>query len=238
MIRVVKTALIGRSWHRFGIASGHPNSSRMELPVSWRTTPATSGCGGSPGLNHCLRETRQNMTAFIVGSSPCRCGKDGRAKSRTMRGPIRRLLELFLCYFCRVQGPPGLIRPVAGNGWHPMQPRCGPRPLDSFGPVEHEKIRVVVAADLARRSQASGLLVNHPEAAAILTYEPIEGARDGLTVAELLSFGTTVLFWKHVIRGHSGGDPRRSGQCDVSGRYQGRHSPQSTVHSHPIVNEA
>ena len=68
-------------------------------------------------------------------------------------------------------------------------------------PREHEKLMVVVAADLARRRQARGLLLNHPEAVAIITFELIEGARDGRTVAELMSFGTTVLSRKQVMEG-------------------------------------
>ena len=52
---------------------------------------------------------------------------------------------------------------------------------------------MVVAADLARRRQARGLKLNYPEAVAIITYEIMEGARDGRSVAELMSFGTTIL---------------------------------------------
>jgi urease subunit gamma len=60
-------------------------------------------------------------------------------------------------------------------------------------PREREKLLVVVAADLARRRQARGVKLNYPEAIAIITYEIMEGARDGKTVAELMSFGTTIL---------------------------------------------
>ena len=70
-------------------------------------------------------------------------------------------------------------------------------------PREHEKLMVVVAADLARRRQARGLLLNHPEAVAIITFELIEGARDGRTVAELMSFGTSVLTREQVMEGVS-----------------------------------
>jgi urease subunit gamma len=60
-------------------------------------------------------------------------------------------------------------------------------------PREREKLLVVVAADLARRRQARGVKLNYPEAIAIITYEIMEGARDGKTVAELMSSGTTIL---------------------------------------------
>lgn len=60
---------------------------------------------------------------------------------------------------------------------------------------------VVVAADLARRRQARGLKLNYPEAIAIITYEILEGARDGKTVAELMSWGSTILSTEDVQDG-------------------------------------
>lgn len=68
-------------------------------------------------------------------------------------------------------------------------------------PREREKLLVVVAADLARRRQARGVKLNYPEAVAIITYEIIEGARDGRSVAELMSFGTTLLTAGDVMAG-------------------------------------
>ncbi|MCT1801358.1 urease subunit gamma [Kocuria carniphila] len=68
-------------------------------------------------------------------------------------------------------------------------------------PREHEKLMIVVAADLARRRQARGLKLNHPEAVAIISYELLEGARDGRTVADLMSWGTTILTREDVMDG-------------------------------------
>ena len=68
-------------------------------------------------------------------------------------------------------------------------------------PREREKLMIVVAADLARRRQARGLKLNHPEAVAIITYEIIEGARDGRSVADLMSYGTTILKVEDVMEG-------------------------------------
>lgn len=68
-------------------------------------------------------------------------------------------------------------------------------------PREREKLLVVVAADLARRRQARGVKLNYPEAVAIITYEIMEGARDGRTVAELMSHGTTILQRADVMEG-------------------------------------
>jgi urease subunit gamma len=70
-------------------------------------------------------------------------------------------------------------------------------------PREREKLMVVVAADLARRRQARGLKLNYPEAIAVITYEIMEGARDGRTVAELMSYGTKVLKTGDVMEGVS-----------------------------------
>src|SRR5438067_22267 len=62
-----------------------------------------------------------------------------------------------------------------------------------LSPREQEKLLVVMAADLARRRQQRGLKLNYPEAVANVTYEIMEGARDGKSVAELMSYGTTII---------------------------------------------
>lgn len=66
---------------------------------------------------------------------------------------------------------------------------------------EMEKLMIVVAADLARRRQERGLKLNYPEAIAIITYEVLEGARDGKTVAQLMQYGTTILTKEDVMEG-------------------------------------
>lgn len=68
-------------------------------------------------------------------------------------------------------------------------------------PREQEKLMVVVAADVARRRQARGLKLNYSEAVAILTYELLEGARDGRSVAELMNWGSTILSTDDVMEG-------------------------------------
>ena len=68
-------------------------------------------------------------------------------------------------------------------------------------PREREKLMIVVAADLARRRQARGLKLNHPEAMAVISYEILEGARDGRSVAELMSHGATILKQDDVMEG-------------------------------------
>ncbi|MEX3610623.1 urease subunit gamma [Rothia sp. LK2588] len=68
-------------------------------------------------------------------------------------------------------------------------------------PKEQEKLLVVVAADLARRRQKRGLKLNYPEAVAIITYELLEGARDGRTVPDLMNWGSTILTRDDVMEG-------------------------------------
>ncbi len=70
-----------------------------------------------------------------------------------------------------------------------------------LSPRDIEKLLIVAAADLARRRQQRGLKLNYPEAIAIITYEIFEGARDGKSVAELMSFGTTILQRDDVMEG-------------------------------------
>lgn len=70
-----------------------------------------------------------------------------------------------------------------------------------LSPREQEKLLIVVAADLARRRQNRGLKLNYPECIAILSYEILEGARDGRSVADLMSFGTTILKRDQVMEG-------------------------------------
>jgi len=68
-------------------------------------------------------------------------------------------------------------------------------------PREIDKLLIVVAADLAKRRKQRGLKLNHPEAVALVTYEVMEGARDGKTVAELMEYGATILTKNDVMDG-------------------------------------
>lgn len=60
---------------------------------------------------------------------------------------------------------------------------------------------IVVAAEVARRRKARGLKLNHPEAVALISDELLEGARDGKTVAELMSYGRQILNKEDVMDG-------------------------------------
>ena len=68
-------------------------------------------------------------------------------------------------------------------------------------PGEQEKLLIVVAGDLARRRRARGLKLNHPETVSYITAELLEGARDGLSVADLMTAGTQILSTEDVLPG-------------------------------------
>ena len=68
-------------------------------------------------------------------------------------------------------------------------------------PREQEKLMVVVASDLAKRRKERGLKLNHPESIAIITYDIFEGARDGKSVSELMSYGSSILKREDVMDG-------------------------------------
>lgn len=72
-----------------------------------------------------------------------------------------------------------------------------------LSPREKDKLLIVVAADLARRRRDRGLKLNHPESVALITYELMEGARDGKSVAELMEYGATILKREDVMDGIS-----------------------------------
>lgn len=70
-----------------------------------------------------------------------------------------------------------------------------------LSPHEQERLLISYAAELARRRQGRGLKLNHPEAVAIITDHVLEGARDGRTVAELMTSGREVLRRADVMDG-------------------------------------
>ncbi len=69
---------------------------------------------------------------------------------------------------------------------------------------EQERLMIFAAAEVARRRKARGVKLNYPEAMAILTAEIMEWARDGKTVAEIMTLGTNVLATADVIEGVAG----------------------------------
>ncbi len=70
-----------------------------------------------------------------------------------------------------------------------------------LSPREKDKLLLFTAALLAERRKARGLRLNYPEAVAYISAAILEGARDGRTVAELMSYGTTLLSREDVMDG-------------------------------------
>ena len=68
-------------------------------------------------------------------------------------------------------------------------------------PREKDKLMIFTAGLLAERRKAKGLKLNYPEAIAFISAAIMEGAREGKTVAELMSFGATLLSKKDVMEG-------------------------------------
>ncbi len=68
-------------------------------------------------------------------------------------------------------------------------------------PRDKDKLLLFSAAQLAERRKARGLKLNYPEAVALISFEIIEGARDGRSVADLMSYGREILSRDDVMDG-------------------------------------
>ena len=68
-------------------------------------------------------------------------------------------------------------------------------------PREKDKLIIAMAAAVARRRLERGVKLNHPEAIALITDHIVEGARDGRSVADLISDGAHVLSREQVMQG-------------------------------------
>src|SRR3954467_13851029 len=70
-----------------------------------------------------------------------------------------------------------------------------------LSPQERDKLLIHVAADVARKRLERGVLLNYPEAVALITDFVLEGAGDGRTVSDLVSSGRSVLSRAQVLTG-------------------------------------
>jgi urease subunit gamma len=96
-------------------------------------------------------------------------------------------------------------------------------------PREKDKLLIFTAALLAERRKARGLRLNYPEAVAYVTAAILEGARDGKSVAELMTFGTSLLGRGDVM----GGVPEMIPEIQVEATFPDG-TKLVTVH-HPIT---
>ena len=70
-----------------------------------------------------------------------------------------------------------------------------------LSPRDKDKLLIFVAADVAQRRKDRGVKLNYPESVALISAAVMEGARDGRSVAELMSIGTTILSVDDVMPG-------------------------------------
>jgi urease subunit gamma len=91
-------------------------------------------------------------------------------------------------------------RAVTCQGYRPSPSTSEVRRVH-LSPHEQERLLLSYAAELARRRRARGLRLNLPEATALVTDHVLEGARDGVLVAELMQSGRTVLTRDDVMDG-------------------------------------
>lgn len=70
-----------------------------------------------------------------------------------------------------------------------------------LSPREKDKLLIVLAAMVAERRKQRGIKLNYPEAVAYISSAILEGAREGKTVAELMSYGATLLSREEVMQG-------------------------------------
>lgn len=70
-----------------------------------------------------------------------------------------------------------------------------------LSPREKDKLLIAMAAEVARKRLARGVKLNHPEAIALISDYVVEGARDGRSVADLMSGGATIVSRQDVMPG-------------------------------------
>ncbi|MDJ0576404.1 MAG: urease subunit gamma [Xenococcaceae cyanobacterium MO_234.B1] len=70
-----------------------------------------------------------------------------------------------------------------------------------LSPQEQDKLTIFTVGLLAERRKAKGLKLNYPEAVGYISAAILEGAREGKSVAELMSYGTTLLSRDEVLEG-------------------------------------
>jgi len=99
-------------------------------------------------------------------------------------------------------------------------------------PREKDKLLIFTAALLAERRKARGLKLNYPEAVALISAAIMEGARDGKSVAELMSDGKRVLARHEVMDGRD--DPRHPDRGHLPRRHQVGHGAPAHCMKNPF----
>ncbi len=92
-----------------------------------------------------------------------------------------------------------LVPPFLGS--NPSTPVKKRKLIMQLTPQEKDKLLIFTAALLAERRKEKGLKLNYPESIAYISAAILEGAREGRTVAELMTYGTTLLTRADVMEG-------------------------------------
>ena len=113
---------------------------------------------------------------------------------RRSRKRTARVAEFSFCEFCVPSAPSAFVFAF----WPGT---CNNAPAMELTPREKDKLLLFTAALLAERRKARGLKLNYPEALALISAAVMEGARDGRTVAQLMSEGRAILTRDDVMEG-------------------------------------
>ena len=166
--------------------------------VSGQVWLAANGAGHVVGVNNNTDFLRAISSGTVTAeSTPIHRGRRQQLWLITITDDKDRLVA---------RGQVRLAEPAAGvaaaySRALPIAAGRGSIPHMRLTPHEQDRLLLSYAAELARRRQARGLKLNHPEAVAVLTDHLLEGARDGRTVAELMVSGRGVLGRDDVMEG-------------------------------------
>ncbi len=140
---------------------------------------------------------RAKTSYFWCAAAAQRCASEAATK---IIAPQSSPAETMPSHFWRMDCTFGM---VFAYFWYPQSLLTIPFPLHTMEltPREKDKLLLFTAALLAERRKARGLKLNYPEAMALISAAVMEGARDGKTVAQLMSEGRTVLTRDDVMDG-------------------------------------
>ena len=117
-------------------------------------------------------------------------------------------------------------RPATHDSSSILDPTLGVLPMH-LSPQERDKLLIFVAAQVARARKERGLKLNVPEAMALITAELMEMARDGKSVAEIMSAGREILGRRRRHGGRRRDGLHDPGRADLPRRQQAGHGPRS-----------
>src|SRR5690606_6813840 len=188
----------------------------------------TGASAGAPCLARCTRipPTRARLTPRASGSARSRRFTRARASSTTCSSSARSPRARRRC--AKPSNPSGPRSARPSSGARPARRASGGPDRMELTPREKDKLLIYVAAQLAAERRRRGLKLNYSESVALITASLLEGARDGKSVATLMSEGATLLTRDDVMEGV----PEMLTEVQVEATFPDR-TKLVTVH-HPI----